>query len=915
MDFLDIMMKELKQVMSYIVVKFEGRAKELETPDSIRKADIYIAAMEGLDSFMTYTSFSNEALFKAGFTGEQLEACLKDKNNIPSYKRNEVVQYEREITIRDYVETNNYYRMLSGLPDFEDMDYIFIDEDIAHDLGINPNTPIHEFDRESIVRLEADGYINTLMEKFPQKKYIAYLGSNSINTYNARISRQFSILRMLKIGNTSFYEQFINIYDQCREYFMTVIYIKEYGKRYDLYDNFIALNIMVMTIQRVISMTFKNGIERDFYDLATIKAMFDSYNVPFIESLPLEYQKTLLRNLNNLLRHKSTDKVLYDIASLLGFERVNIFKYYLIKEHKLDELENPMFFYKEVVNDNGETVLVEDTDKMYSLYFKSVELRERNVALALTENSEILGYNQVTDDDPYWWEDDELRNKLYDENFNYVETKYISMNIMYKMTEMLFEVIYAFRMMLDKKNETTAITLEFPKLLSDSSVPLFNAVIFLCALIAKKNGMKGNVLHTPTKILSVMGFNFRQNIGELRDYIRNNSHLVDQGILKLIENLNVTDAVDINNLLQNIKNVDSFLVERMSRTNNVEVYRAYNKIYKSLMITEETELIFKKSDGTTAETFLEYLADKDIELFNIVNDATTGDHISEIIDHVISRFTDTFSNLQYATMLNDTNNGLLNAVIELIKFFKSYTADLTSFNIMYLMDSRYYNMIKMMGDIHYINTNMFPTDNYALNYNEELKTSSNIYLKRKEYFKDLRNSLLSTIYNRTKVNLKDRSNIQVLGAGIYRKMINYDKLKLISNSLRKDKLNRYDRLRIASNMYRRDKLNRRDLLKVQNNSIYSKDHTKLLEKIKAYSSIIYNKDKVNYKEKMKELNLNILVKELNRKPYDKIYTTKDVQLFDNSCKLDYSDNLNLQLENKIISKVNISDKLKLSYLE
>jgi hypothetical protein len=47
-----------------------------------------------------------------------------------------------------------------------------------------------------------------------------------------------------------------------------------------------------------------------------------------------------------------------------------------------------------------------------------------------------------------------------------------------------------------------------------SSVPvsIFDSVIILCALLSKKNGMKGNIIaNNPSKILAVQGFNFDLN--------------------------------------------------------------------------------------------------------------------------------------------------------------------------------------------------------------------------------------------------------------------------------------------------------------------------------------------------------------------------------------------------------------------
>jgi hypothetical protein len=139
------------------------------------------------------------------------------------------------------------------------------------------------------------------------------------------------------------------------------------------------------------------------------------------------------------------------------------------------------------------------------------------------------------------------------------------------------------------------------------------------------------------------------------------------------------------------------------------------------MVTEETQELFMKNDGTIAETFSDYLADKDTELYTF---ATTCefDKISEYIDHILYRLNELCSDLKYLYIVNDSNNSLLNAVVTLIRFFKSYTTDLVSMNILYLMDSRYYNMIKMINDIKLIEKTLIPNDSLNLSHKDFIET-------------------------------------------------------------------------------------------------------------------------------------------------------------------------------------------------
>lgn len=700
---LDTVFKDMQTLVETFVIKYERKAKKFDTLENIRESDRYLAAVDKQDTFHTYQTFDEEAIIQAGITDPILiQRYKKDKYLIPNDRRARVVDGQRKIIINNYVETNNYYRMLNGLPDIEDTkkSFIYLSREDADPLQLDISVPIHEQRLDDLRALETKGIIRKFIQMYPDKKYLNYMGEKRIDLVRARKAKNFSILYITKNISENLFEEFNNLYEQCREYFLTVIYIKEFGQRYYLYDNFIALLIFYMTIQRIIVNTFKYGIERDFYDLGSIQMLFDAYNVPFIEELPMEYQRILIRNLNNLLRYKSTDKVLYEICAMLGFERIKIFKYFLIKEHKLDNNGVPIFQKKTEWDETiGEYVEVDDFDAMFNIYFQTVELKERNRALALSDSLSRLEYGQVVTDDPYWWDDDrELREFIHKSDFNYVETKYLNMNIMYKLTEMLFEVIYVFRMMIDKKTEVGNYLMELPKLFDKKQNKLFDVIMFLCALISRKNNMVGNVISTPSKTLSILGFNFKADFATIRNDIENNPRTYDPILLRYLSDLRIDDPSEINTLFGNIRNMNDHIVEKIRTTQDIKVYHAYKKLYQALMVTSHTEALLTKSNGEIADTFLDYLQDADLILADFV---VTSEHdkLSEYIEHVLYRINETIKDLQYLYILNDSNNVLLNAAITLIRFFKSYTTDLSSFNILYLMDSPYWNTLKYVPKI------------------------------------------------------------------------------------------------------------------------------------------------------------------------------------------------------------------------
>lgn len=821
---LDAVFVDLKKAISSVVVKYDSLAKSMDTIEIKKDSDRFISASMKEDSFITYPEFDDEAYLGAGITDQILiNQYKKDKSLIPPNLQQRLVEAQRAVVISTYVEKNNYYRMLTGLPDMEDNDFIYLTQAQAQASEVDSTKPIHEFTEDELIKIEKTGVYAEIVAANPSKKYLTRLGSNSIDIVKARTSKPFSIMFLTTDLTEYFVDEFNQTYEQSRDYFLTVIYNRDFGSRFDMYDNFIAMMIMVMTTQRLFSNTFKYGIERDFYDISSIQTLFGAYNVPYLENLPLEYQRILARNLNNLLHYKSTDKVLYDICSLLGYERINIFKYYLIKSHNLDDNENPLFIYKEEVDETGQTQLVEDKEKMYSLYFQSVELRERNTALALASPSNRLEYNSVILDDPFWQDDEDLREKIYETEFNYVETKYLGMNIMYKLTEMLFEIIYVFRLLVDKKSQTQNIFIRLPRLFQQKEISLFQITVLLCALISKKNGMAGNIISTPSKTLSILGFNFSQDFTAIKEEIKSKPHLYDQRILQYIQNMDVYSANDINNLYKNIKELEAFLVNAMAETKSLKQYRAYKTLYDSIMVTDNVTSMFTKSNGEVASTFLDYLDDTDLVLAEFVRNAES-DEISEHVDHVISRLNLALKDLRHLYIYNDSNNVIITAIVTLIKFFKSYTTNLSSFNIMYLMDSRYHNMIKMLDDIKSVKKVL------GLN----TMNLQNTYETYMSYIaKDSRKDKLNIIDKQMGTDIDYDFNKSIPVSGMVRKSF-ISKMKTETKNLANT--TNSTQLFTSTDSYR-EKFSVDDKMTKAKSNILNKDKTRYLSKFKTFRSV------------------------------------------------------------------------------
>lgn len=299
--YMDDLMKNIHIILENVTIKYESEALQHETIESRINADKYIAALEGTDTFRSYQSFDLEAFRKAGCTEYEISEWYYDKNKIPLDRRDAIIAQQRIIFIRDYVELNPYYRTICGLPALDDEEILFAPPDYYADLGILP-CPVYQLPDAYITIMEKSGLMDTYREMYPTKKYLNHLGTKRVDITDARRAMNFGILKLdASLVNSKIYETFLMCYESSREYYMRVIYNKDMKKNYDNYNNLIGLCIMLTALNKLIQHNIQNVIERDLFDLNTIRLLYEAYNIPFVNKLPIEYHRIVVRNINYLL--------------------------------------------------------------------------------------------------------------------------------------------------------------------------------------------------------------------------------------------------------------------------------------------------------------------------------------------------------------------------------------------------------------------------------------------------------------------------------------------------------------------------------------------------------------------------------------------------------------------------------------
>lgn len=742
---------DILMIIKSLVIKYRSKAIEQDTFEVRRRADRYMDALEKKDTFMTYRIFTVEEYEAVGITGyDAVKQAVDDPKSVPLDKQEQLLLLRRQREVDSYVETNNYYRMLNGYPDIEDTDYFYVNKDICKKYGIPDDIPIHEIEdrlnKEDteysnrgtylITVLEGLHIMDKLAEAYPDKKYLQFIGSKRVSIIAARRAKNFSILYITKSAQEPVLNKFIVLYEQAREYFTSVVYSPEMSKQVDYYDNFIGLCIAVMTIQQLTVRSLENEIDRDFFDLNSVKALYDSYNFPFMSRLDNERQKAIVQNLNILIQNKATNKVLYDIASLLGFSDINIYKYFLTKSKSFDIYGNPIIAVKQEFNEEtGEMENVYDYESMYKVYFQKVELKDIDFMEAFRDQFLQEDYDERTVPDPFWWEDNNVHREVWEEEYNFAETKYLGLSISYKMTALMFETCLLLRIIIDKKDELGDFLMELPRIAPDVKVNIFEAVICLICLICKKFDLSGEIISDYADSIAVMdtldiieneangtyidclNFNFsfvqdpekrEKMLTELSDYFDEDEMKIFKNCLSILELGNITDVYDkadaFNTMYANIKDLNEFFEWQISETEDIEEYQVLLRYYRAIFYTNEMRDTFRMGvteDSPIAETYFQYLEFLNPTLYEFVENCPK-DFIGVYTDHIISKMENYIADLKYIYLMSDIDSPAEEALIKMINFFKSFTTDFTGLDIIYTLDFKNIHMLRLIDKIQHI---------------------------------------------------------------------------------------------------------------------------------------------------------------------------------------------------------------------
>lgn len=707
------------------VLKMQDIADKNEDLESLKRAELYISCIENTVTFNMFDSYTETALISGGVTDPTtLTESLLNKNNIPISKRDSVLKAMKAEYIENYEELNTYYRMLHGLPAIGVKDYV--EDWIAPDgISIDLSKPIHEMTQAEVTILDKYGVLDKMINEDPvNREYMRHLGKKSIDYYTARRANRFDALYIPTINSESIQKMYKDRLDANKFYVLRTIYSEAYKYDSDYYDNFIAILIVIITMVDIISRVQEFIARKEIFDIRSVQYIFKSYGVPFFENIPLKYQIAMVKNLHTLLKYKSTSKCMVDICSLFGFSNIKIFKYYILRDRKIDLSTGE---YLERFNEDG----TEDIDSEYELKFLKLPL-EDDVDEYIGKGTNYIDYDEITEMDPKWdggLDHDQVKSDILKNEFNINRTKYISIDTINEIAKMSAQQSYFFNFLYDNVEMEDMVKVRIPYIDPSAEFKLADIFTLLTSLSYQYNGIKDTIMDTQSKVLYVNGFNFKADLATLAEEIGPkivNGILIDAGSTiharEQLSNFEVPTSPipsfnEMMNIFINNMKVRDELIKGMQEADNLKVYKVYEKLYNALMTVEltmdhfknpETGDFYRDADGDA--TYSEYLKHEDPSLYSILLDienfddeASKNQYIGNLIDSVVYALEEYIDSDEFSALFSNlpimSSEAVKQYIATVINFYKSYKVDFLGLNTLYILDDKNEGYIRLIDDL------------------------------------------------------------------------------------------------------------------------------------------------------------------------------------------------------------------------
>ena len=733
-----------KKILNGIVIKNDVLALNCETEESLREAEIfYIQEENGYVPFSIYP-FTIDELIAFGYNDINAKIYSEDRSRIPESDRSSLTDFVNNNFKNTFEEKNNYYRMLTGLPKYGSGDeyYVELDTSIIPDTyrgflvkNSNGKYYIHEQDNKIITFLYSSGYIDEVRKEYigSNYSYLNFLGEKAIDLYTARKAAKWDILYIPNV----YYQvedRFTELYRINRDMYVNRSYQEFFAQTGDYYDQLMILIVLCQTFSDIVTEVPEWYIRRDVFDIRSCQYFLESYGVTFFKIIPLKYQIKLVKNLNKLIKYKSSNKNIEDILEIFNSKDTKILKYWLYKKRKM--------------NEDGTYVESDDIMDMYDLEFISSNVNDSYDSY-IKDSKYRTPYDDITLMDKYWDGENShsyTKELIMNRDFTVEATKYMSIEYDVSLENYSYQMEYFLGLLLDSHFFSDDIKIAVPSINDTTSFRLADLFLFLIVLTnayeSKQNGDRVNEIRYPVefegekptvndetyynwkkkylpeiyvpKYGRVNGFNvinkeelkelllrrhshFRFGFGDTEGSVPKTNEEYKQEAIQWVYELGILDYInpgdtnhpieavsDIVDIYNNNTKIYKNLKKAIANAENADDKKTLEYVYQEMFTKKfDKEFYLLTYSWEYAKDLSEVLKDRDYILYKYYVNAISDSNIENKKDTIRLIMNDVIGTLEYYVqgfglnyIFNFTSTESFSAIVKyislIIGFFKSY---------------------------------------------------------------------------------------------------------------------------------------------------------------------------------------------------------------------------------------------------
>lgn len=670
-------------MMKECVVKKQSEFRKYEDAEYSKQYDLFRLCHFKLDTIPSHT-YTIDELTSFGIDEELAISYINNKylmeTELDENTKTMLLSFKRNKVLNSYIEKNEYVRILAGMPPLSIPTLSIKLNEFISSLDISQvrlDMNIWELTDIEIQRVyKLKGSLDFIYEKYPYE-FIKYLHRKS-SIIEIRDANEYALIRCGHYDVPSEYEElYEEMYNKGKLYFLYVLKNEFYQAQFPNYE---ILCILYLIFSAGTQTAIKASYEIiDFSDKEFITAYLNSNGIDYID-LPQTLMGKFIEKLSTLIALKGSKQCLLDIKDI--FDVNTIYRYVLKKNIKIDNYD--------ISTPNSEK---------YDISFVRVPLGETNIRKVF-ENEEYISYADMVEDDPLWGVgDDNLYDKLIETEFNYLETKYISIENMMEITKNTYQYTSLFRYILNNPDISSGYTFTY-KRGEWFNMDVFQGFLYISLLIIKMRGYEDVLPDTIDGISYVMGWNeiepskliWRFKILFTKEEFRNTPFY-----LKSISD--VKDVYSFMDVFMGWQHAMSTIDKVLANTSDYEEYSFIKSLKSSIEVAKTLPAVYTV-DGNKFTTYEGYLRYMNPPIGTVLDNLSTDNnraayqdeivYIIDLINKVLNSTNDTKISPSLSTLddIRDEYGGNINKLLkEVLKYFISMSVTIKDFSLVFKIDN------------------------------------------------------------------------------------------------------------------------------------------------------------------------------------------------------------------------------------